>query len=194
LEEHHSSVFTRLLYARLEENEDQADKAIEILRGGLATGGNDSRLRDRLALLLIQHHPEQHEEILGHLRAAVVIPTNDYLPRYHLAYYLFQQGQYPESYTHFESLSELNLPSAERFSTLWSRYDNSRSQRYYGQVATLRYDYGFIRSEFPTDIYFRRLDVDTTHRTQLRVGSRVSFSLSFNLRGPVARNVMSIAG
>ncbi|GAI52419.1 unnamed protein product, partial [marine sediment metagenome] len=52
LVERPSNVITRLLFAKLEENEGQVPVALDLLRDGLSLSGNDQRLRHRLGVML----------------------------------------------------------------------------------------------------------------------------------------------
>lgn len=193
LGERQSDVVTRLLFAKLEENEERVDDAITLLRDGLTIVSFDTRLRHRLGLLLLRHQPFETADIEANLKAAVTVPTNDYLPRYHLACFLFQTGKYDEAYQHFDQLSEMDIPRSEVFQVRWRLNEQSGEVKdFMGQVANLYYDYGFIRCQFPHDIYFSRWALPSEERQRIRANSQVHFNVGFNIRGPIAINVRSL--
>jgi tetratricopeptide (TPR) repeat protein len=192
LKERPSDVVTRLLFAKLEESEGEVDVALNLLRDGLASAGNDRRLRHQLGIMLLKHQPSQTTEIETHLKAAVMIPGNDYMPRFHLACFLFQTGDYPGAYQNFEVLNEIDIPRAEANQVRWIIRDEAGNPKNFtGQIANLGYDYGFIKSEFPRDMYFNRWALPAEDRDQIRLNTSVRFRVGFNVRGPVAMNVQS---
>ena len=65
-----SDAVTCLLYAKPGEHEAEIPTAMRILRDGLATGRDDSRLRHRLGLLLLKYEPENTQGIESNLKAA----------------------------------------------------------------------------------------------------------------------------
>jgi len=190
LQERPSDVVTRLLYAKLLENKGKAQDAINSLRDGLASAGSDRRLHHRLGLLLFKYQPSNEADIETNLKAAVMVPSNDYMPRFHLACFLFQTGKYPEAYDHFGLLNEIEIPRSEAYEVRWNVKDASGNPRYFiGRVADLGYDFGFIACEFPRDIYFSRWSLAGDERRQIKKNSQVHFSLGFTLRGPIALGV-----
>lgn len=151
-------------------------------------------MRHQLGIMLLKHQPSQTAEIETHLKAAVMIPGNDYMPRFHLACFLFQTGDYPGAYQNFEVLNEIDIPRSEAYQVRWIIRDEAGDSKYFaGQIANLSYDYGFIKSEFPRDIYFSRWALPTENRDQIRLSTSVRFQVGFNVRGPVAMNVKSVS-
>ncbi len=140
--------------------------------------------------MLWKYEPTQTTEITTQLKAAVMIPSNDYMPRFDLACFLFQIGDYPGAYQNFEALNEIDIPRNEAHQVRWIIKDEAGTPKYFtGQITTLSYDYGFIKSEFTRNIYFSRWVLNAENRAQIRPSINVRFHLGFNVRGPVARNV-----
>ena len=194
LAERPSGVVTLLLFAKLEENEEQISEALDLLREGLSSAGTDRRLRHRLGIMLWKYQPSLTAEIETHLKAAVMIPDNDYMPGFDLACFLFQAGDYPGAYQSFEVLSEIDIPRSEAYQVRLIIRDEAGDPKYFtGQIANLGYDYSFIKSEFPRDIYFNRWSISTENRNQIKLGITVCFEVGFNVRGPVAMNLQSVS-
>ena len=88
----------------------------------------------------------------------------------------------------FQTLSNAEISPRERLRPRGL----TRGQRYGGSIARMDRSFGYVRRDIANDLVYSREDGD--HKldfSALKVGQRVTYSLGFNFRGPIAMEIDS---
>ncbi|MFA4928770.1 MAG: SIR2 family protein [Patulibacter sp.] len=186
----------RLMASRLADRASDPEAAIALLREGLETAPDASdawEMHYQLALLLERGSDASPDEVKRHFSAALLAPLRRYRPRLAYAAWLFSIGDYDAADRQFAKLQEIEVPARERTDSRQFQFGDLGT-RHVGRVSRVSMDRAW--TEFDggaTRVFFRRWDLQD-HEAPLSIGSRVSYSLRFNFRGPVAKDVEVLAG
>jgi tetratricopeptide (TPR) repeat protein len=178
-----SPLIIRVLAETLLQAERTAD-AIAVLRQALVASPGDRAINLVMAKAQIaQGEAANEQSILGHLRRAFSDGDSNYEARLLFARCNLLYGDLGRGRAEFDSLRRMYLDSGTKFMVM----DGSgRARRYVGRIAMKHYGYGFISSnDLRFDVHFQQSRLNSELWEQIDKGSRVSFLLSFNFRGPV---------
>jgi hypothetical protein len=180
---------SRFLAATLEEQEGHPEAALAVLLAGVDSAQNDHHLRYRIARLMSEHDAGSDSEIRGHFDAAMLGSIRNVVPRIAYAAYLFSRGDYPAMNKRFAELNRVPATKHERNRSYTFNFANIRD-RMDGRVTALSHSSGRVEvNQGETEVFFSPLNAKAAVRANLSVGTRVSFSLVFNMKGPVAVNL-----
>lgn len=168
----------KVLLTSLEHNPTNADLHYEVARLNLET-------RDFV------DDPGSRALLLHHLIRSVQRGDKRYDRRFWYARELFLNGHGGEAKSAFDDLANSPIPFAlKRDVRGEARISEGTIKRYTGVVRKLGDTYCFLRSdELPRDVY---ASIDDFPGGKVVEGGRVSFSLAFNMFGPVALDLQLI--
>jgi cold shock CspA family protein len=119
----------------------------------------------------------------GHLRRSFSDGDSNYEARLLFARCNMLYGDLERGRAEFATLRRMYLDSR---TTAPVMNEGGSPKRYVGRVAQKQYGYGFISSnDLRFDVYFHRNHTPDDLWERVDKGSRVSFLLGFNFRGPV---------
>jgi tetratricopeptide (TPR) repeat protein len=190
LREKPSDVITRFMAARLEERDRKPDRALEILEKGLDYSADHPELHSRIATLAAQVQPNRDADIRAHFEAALLGPFRNYWPRLAYAAYLFSRQDYAKSHDEFARLEELVVPGTERMEI--RRFKFGRLvERFSGRVRRVSFGYSSVEvDKGATEVYFASRQLSPGLMEKLTSGTAVTFSIGFNLKGPIAIDLL----
>ena len=187
IKEKPGDIVTRMMAARLEERENNAEKALEILEQAFNVDPHHVELHYRVAMLLAVTHPERDAEIRKHFQASLLKSARNY--RYKLAYaaYLFSQKDFQRAGEQFLELENLTfVPRMERYET-WKFHFGILRDRHVGRIRRLGHNSGYVDfAQGATEIFFSPRQAAEDIIPALTVGKQINFEIRFNLRGAVA--------
>jgi tetratricopeptide (TPR) repeat protein len=180
---------SRFLAATLEEQQGHPEAALAVLLGGVDSAANDHHLRYRIARLMAEHDAGSDSEIRGHFDAAMLGSIRNVVPRIAYAAYLFSGGDYQAANKRFAELDRVPATRHERNRWYTFNFANIRN-RMEGRITSLTYNSGRIEvNQGETEVFFSPLSVKAAVRSNLSIGSRASFNIAFNMKGPIAINL-----
>jgi len=139
------------------------------------------------AKIMINTTSGSPEEVEYHLGRAYSLGDRNYDAQLLHARQLYVNGRLDESRTILSSLSSAKLPFNLKHEP---RYP--LSDRYHGEVCRVEVTYCFIRRDGPFDmIYCNRDSQDPAVWRRLVPGRRIGFGIAFNMRGPIATDVVT---
>jgi len=177
--------FVALRLSRCHEEKGNKDEAKEVLKRALDANSNRKELHYAYAKLLMTYPTASTEEIEHHLRRAYT-PGDQNLDAQHLdERQLYIGGSFEEARRLFEGIGSARVPATLKFQPRYPIDDT-----YGGEVHTVEASYCWIVRDGIQDwIYCRQETVENRIWRNLLPGTRVTFRLAFNMRGPVAIDV-----
>ncbi len=191
LDRNPGALTTRLMFAAMEDKDGDAARAEAILLDGLGSSGGSPELQYRLADVMARVDSARESLIIGHFEAALLGPAQDYRPRVAYAAYLFERKHYDSSAERFSSMDQLVVTTRQRYSARIFPYGRLKD-RQSGPVGRVTIDGAWISIDQAAASVFwpnRSSLLDVRGTTP---GTVVSFSLAFNLKGPVATDVTQL--
>ncbi|RFZ81281.1 hypothetical protein DYU05_20070 [Mucilaginibacter terrenus] len=184
-----ASPYISLRFAKTLENKGELEEAIKVLDQTIALNPNDKDVSFRLALLLSLRPNPDYGEIIHYFRRSFISGDNRYEAQFWYARALFINNDIQKAEIEFERLSRTKV-NIEFKRNPRGVVDSKESVRQYkGSITVLEANYAFVKREaFGDDIFVYR-HTTKIDWTDLKVGSRISFSIMFNYRGPVAVDV-----
>ena len=165
------------------------DEAKQVLIRCLQDNPKSKKVHYELARLYMKVAGSQENDlVLDHLRRSFTAGDQNYDAQFWFARQTFLTGRTEEAMEVFRSLRDSNIPSKLRNEIRGAIRDESgRSQVYLGEVANIEDSYMFVDSpEFSRNIFVHRTNVADENWPRLKRGSRVAFTVGFNMRGPTA--------
>lgn len=180
--------------ARILRAKNQTDEAINVIKTTLDLNPGSSVLHYDLARILIDSAPaadlQNGETILYHLHRSFFPGDKNHDARFWYARQLCLLGRGVDARVIFDELKKLRIPISHRRNIRGLvRNTDGFNTIYHGQIYAMKDLFGFIRSDQDgLEIFFSFEQVISKY-DQLTVGTRVKYSLGFNLQGPIAVNV-----
>jgi tetratricopeptide (TPR) repeat protein len=175
--------------ARQYAESSQVEKAIETLREGLRNNPSNKELHFQLATCLAGT-PQgwRHPDMKFHLKRSFTTGDSNFLAQFWYARLLFLEGAYQDAAVLFATLTDADLPQREKRVYRGPIVDESDSRkRLAGTVVKLEAGYAFVEIDSSRQPAFAPGPAsDTSDWSRLSRGSRATFELHFNYRGPVA--------
>lgn len=179
-----SSARTALLLGRLLIKHKEYPQAYEVITTALRYNELHVTLNFLAAEILTIIDPKLHDKIISHLKKAYDPNYIDYNPNYMLGFEYFKFERYPESEKIFSEFRKRKMFTRDRESYKIRNFlldENGRQLKFDGEIVNIFGKKGFIKADlFPSEIFFH------PNLSKVKVGNRVSFSIGFNLFGPIA--------
>jgi len=177
--------FVALRLSRCHEEKGNKDEAKEVLKRALDANSNRKELHYAYAKLLMTYPTASTEEIEHHLRRAYTPGDQNFDAQLLHARQLYIGGSFEEARRLFEGIGSARVPATLKFQPRYPIDDT-----YGGEVHTVEASYCWIVRDGIQDwIYCRQETVENRIWRNLLPGTRVTFRLAFNMRGPVAIDV-----
>lgn len=191
------NAFTTIRLARLYFSQvDARDKAAQMLRKAAASNPTNKEVHFELARMLTELDEMAHKQEIGqHLKRSFSPGDTRYEARLLFGRHQFLYGDRQLSKREFAQLSKAAVPPDMLHRIRHDLRDATQVPiRYSGVVATMHDSFAFINcAEWPDHVFVHFSQFKPEEEwTELRVGSRVSFSLGFNFKGPAAKNVRRV--
>jgi tetratricopeptide (TPR) repeat protein len=176
----HRNTFIAIRLARCYEKRGLEPSAIDVLRKALEASTTDRGLHFAYATALSATPGHQPEEVLYHLQRSFIPGDSNYEARLLYGRQLFVLHRYEESKAVFKDLKQSPVSPFLR-----DRVRFLLPQSYHGSVRRLEVTYLFVQLEGTAEwVYCHRNNMSTEVWERLTVGTRLSFSIGFSLRGP----------
>jgi cold shock CspA family protein/TolA-binding protein len=168
----------------------KGQEALDILTKCLQENPTSRKAHYELAMLYIKQDGNS-EFIFDHLRRAFTTGDQNFEAQFWFARQAFITGKTDEATDAFRALREANIPGNLRNEVRGPVTDaQGRSQVYLGEVVNIEDAYLFIKCpDFRDNIFVHRSRVSDENWRQLVRGTRVAFTLGFNMRGPTAISI-----
>ena len=174
-----------LRLSRCHQEKGSTDEAIDILRRALDANSNRKELHYAYAKLLMTYPGASAEELEYHLQRAYSPGDRNFDAQLLHARQLYIGGSFDEAKRLFRAIASARVPAVLKFQP---RYPIDHT--YSGEVRAVEASYCWIRRDGIQDwIYCHQEAVESSIWRNLLPGTRVTFTLAFNMRGPVAIDV-----
>ncbi|WP_227460717.1 SIR2 family protein [Cupriavidus pauculus] len=179
----------RLYFSRV----DTREKAVQMLRKAAASNPTNKEVHFELARMLIELDETAHMQEIGqHLKRSFSSGDTRYEARLLFGRHQFLHGDRQLSKREFAQLAKAAVRSDTLHRIRHELRDATQAPiRYSGIVAATHDSFAFINcAEWSEHLFVHFSQFKPEEEWgELRVGSRVSFSLGFNFKGPAAKNV-----
>lgn len=186
-----ATAFTYNLLARLELENSQPDKALELVTNGLSHFESDARLLSLHAELAIRRPNVGRQELIRILAPAVRANPKRLSLRFWLSVALYETGNVKEAHKNFARTRELSVGIFAR-GKVKKMFTDSSGQPILFEGVLQRMEKNFLRvarSDNGDGVYF---NLERALGSGLRHGSRVSFEIGFSYLGTIALNLRQI--
>jgi tetratricopeptide (TPR) repeat protein len=190
-----STLIARRL-SRIQRAKGAHEEALRTLRTSIESNPSSRELHYDIAMTLLESSADgdqkNSEDILYHLRRAFSPGDKNYYAQFWYARELCLVGQHQDAQPLFTTLKEAKLPYYDKTEIRGRVLDQSGNpRRFDGTILAVRPTYAFIQSETPKmRVFYPFNDENSISSDEMLEGFSVSFDLAFNLRGPVALNLM----
>lgn len=183
--------------ARVLRAKDRLEDAITVLRKGLESHLGSQSLHYDLAQSLRQQSPDadttQGEALIFHLRHSFAPGDKNYEAQFWYARQLCLAGKGGDAQNFFSKLKQLHLPYRQKHKSRGIVLDKDGNLMvFYGQIYERQASFGFIRADNNGLEIYCSINPESEIANVLTVGKRVSYTLAFNLFGPVAQDVNAL--
>jgi tetratricopeptide (TPR) repeat protein len=178
--------YVALRLAGCHERRGAPNQAVTVLRKAIDANSNKKQLHYAYAKILLNTPGASADELEYELRRAYSPGDKNYDTQVLHARQLYVNGRLDDSRAIFDSLSSARVPFRLKRE---ARYP--LTETYHGEVWRVEAAYCFVRRDGLSDMIYCSQDnehADTWRR--LIPGRRVTFNIAFNMRGPVAINVV----
>jgi tetratricopeptide (TPR) repeat protein len=182
------STFVALRLARAYQQQGELAEAKQILEKALEANQNERALHFAYAKLISEMGKATGEEIAYHLERSFTAGDSNYDAQIRYGRQLFLNDDLIASKKSFDQLKNIRAPAEVRNRLLYPLPD-----LFQGKIVKIESSYVFIARDGLADwIYCHISNVDDTAWNQLTFGTRVSFKISFGIRGANAHSVAII--
>ena len=172
-------------------NTGKADEAVKVYQMSLDAGVSDKLVHFNYARLLAEQDDTNPEEIEYHLRRGFTEGDSNVEAQFWYARQLYLNGKTVEAQGRFRKLRDLSMDPKIKRLIRGAIPGLLRLMRFAGRIDRLEYDYAFVIRDGEADRVF--LHVANTEKavwSQLRMNTRISFSIGFNFWGATAIDVV----
>jgi cold shock CspA family protein/tetratricopeptide (TPR) repeat protein len=182
------STLVALRLARAHQERNEIAEAKGVLQRSLEANRSDRSLHFSYAKLLIEEGLASGDEVAYHLERSFTSGDSNYDAQIRYGRQLFINGNIIESKKVFERLLKTRVPADVRNRLLYPL-----PEEFQGKIVKIESSYVFIARDGLTDwIYCHVSNVDNEIWSELTYGSRVSFCVSFGIRGASAHSLKMI--
>jgi tetratricopeptide (TPR) repeat protein len=182
------STFVALRLARAHQQQGELNEAKDVLEKALDANRNERALHFAYAKLISDLGTATAGEMRYHLERSFTAGDSNYDAQIRYGRQLFLDGDVAESKKLFDRLKNIRVPAEVRNRLLYPL-----SEEFQGKIVKIESSYVFISRDGTADwIYCHISNVDDDVWSQLTLGARVSFKISFGVRGPNAHSVAII--
>lgn len=169
----------------------EIQEAIQTYSSAIEANQREKTLHFGLAKLLIEHQPEDTENILYHLRRSFTEGDSNYEAQFWHARQLYINGN-TEYIEQFKKLKTVRVNPELKKDVRGFIVDPNTKEKivFSGTVNSLEATYGWINKDRTGEsVFFHITNVKEDLWDNLESGSRVKFNLGFTFHGPSAKNV-----
>ncbi len=166
------------------------EEAIAALVKCLQENPTSKKAHYELATLCKKHNGD-NDLIIEHLRRSFTTGDQNFEAQFWYAREAFIAGKTADARAVFEGLRKTTIPAALRNKVRGVIADKGgRSVVYFGEVVTVEDAYLFVQSpELSERIFVHRTRVDDDKWVLLKRGTKVAFTVGFNMRGPTVETI-----
>lgn len=183
-----SSVAVQLANHYASKKDDE--RSLQMLQSALDRDPSDHRAHLEMAKYLFRVEPDRREVIDQHFMRSYAANDQRFEARHLHAQYLFLIGRSGDSR---ELFTDIDRTAPARFRRRAEERDSivsAQLHRHHGTIVTLKATMAFVTcSSYPADIFGHANDSEQDVWRTLRSGDAITFKVSFNRAGPVAKNV-----
>jgi len=190
-----STLLARRL-SRIQRAKGSYTDALSTLRTSIEANPSSRDLHYDIGMTLLESAPDADQrysdDILYHLRRAFSPGDKNYYAQFWFARELCLVDKYEEAQSFFATLREARLPYYDKTEIRGHVRDASGNpRRFEGTIIVVRPTYAFIQSVSPKlRVFFPINDESSVSAEEMLEGFTSSFELAFNLRGPLALNLV----
>jgi tetratricopeptide (TPR) repeat protein len=184
------STFVALRLARAHQQQGELKEAKDVLQRALEANRNDRAVHFAYAKLISEMGTTTGEEIAYHLERSFTVGDSNYDAQIRYGRQLFVNGDVVGSKKLFERLKNISVPADVRKRLLYPL-----PEQFQGKIVKIESSYVFIARDGVADwiyCHISNVDVGDDVWNQLTLGARVSFRISFGVRGASAHTVAII--
>jgi tetratricopeptide (TPR) repeat protein len=184
---------SRVLAAKLEENQGDTLNALQILMAGIDYDSNNPSLHFRIAKLMAENEAGSDTAIRGHFQASLLGSKRDVMPQIAYGAYLFSVSDFTRSAEIFQRLADVPASRQRLHQRTKFSFPKLR-RRHQGRVQRIGYNAGFVDYDRGSlDVFFVPALLDRDLRTFIHAGMVVSYSIEFNMRGAIATELQEVS-
>lgn len=184
-----ASPYISLRYAKMLEQSGNLQGAMDALKGTLDAQPNERDVNFRYAMMLQKFDPENLTDIILHLRRSFTLGDNRFDAQFWFARALYLKNEIEKASEVFKVLSMARVgPNSKKNPKGIVVDPKHEPTQFFGVVLRVDREFGFLkRDSHGDDIFFA--NSDDREFTKFQRGTKVSFNLAFNFRGPIAVNL-----
>lgn len=176
--------------AKYYEMKGEIDKSINVLKECLDENPSDKTVNYQLAMLLNKNPSINLDELIFYLRRSFTSGDINYMAQFWYARCIYLKGDTYEAKEMFKKLSDVNIQLKIKQEPRGSVYENNAEKRFSGYISKVDQFYAFIvRDHFQDEIYTNNRYCDEATWNGFKYHKRITFTLAFNFRGPIAINL-----
>lgn len=187
------SIYTLIRLARYYFSTDKKDEAISMIKKAAMNYPTNKVINFEYAKMLRRINENEYKEIIReHLLRSFSKGDANYDAQWCYARHEFLYGQKSVAKETFKALSESNLPAEMRNRVRGEIRDELGNIKIFsGSIKVKRDSFGFIESlEYPDGIFIHFSSMKKIEEwSGLKEGDRIQFSIAFNFKGAIAREV-----
>lgn len=184
-----ASPYLAIRYAKLLEQQNQIEIAINALSETLELNPNNRDVNYQLASLKRRNDPLNFDSYIYLYRRAFTKGDTRYEAQFWYARSMYLNGDFEKGKEIFKDLSIARMSPMAKNRTRGILRKGNKQENFTGVIARQENSYAFIqRDRFGDDIFFHR-SPSIENWYQFKVGVKVKFNLAFNYKGPICINV-----
>ncbi|MBS1625061.1 MAG: SIR2 family protein [Bacteroidetes bacterium] len=184
-----SSPYIASRLANFYEKKGMYSEATQVTKDALSHNPIDKDLNFKYAMLLEKENKD-YDDIKYYLKRSFTKGDSRFQAQFSYARVLYITNEIPKAADIFKELAVVNAAPEIKNKAQGIVKVNGQNIIFNGTVTTVEMSYGFIKREMHgDDIFFYRFDNDGIDWDLIRRGTKVSFKMGFNYKGPVAIGV-----
>lgn len=162
-----------------------------VLESALDTNPSSKILNYKYALILEKDSEQDNEKILYYLRRSFTDDDANYQAQFEYARRSYINGDIKRAQEIFDKLKSSRVSNRQKDKVQKVLVDKHNIPMIFtGFITSLESTYGFIkRDHFADEIFFHQSHIEDDVKHNLRMNSRVKFTLGFNFKGAIAVNI-----
>lgn len=184
-----ASPYLALRLASFYEKEKDIGSALNVIKESLELSAVDKDLNFKYGMLLEKEPTPNYEDIKYYLRRSFTMEDSRFQAQFWYGRACYATNDFVESKKIFEYLSQANVSPEIRRTPFGLLKYNNQVAIFEGTIITIELSFGFVKRDgFGDSIYFYRFENEYVWENFKR-GSRISFKIGFNYRGPMALDI-----
>ncbi|MCD4722466.1 MAG: hypothetical protein K8S13_21800, partial [Desulfobacula sp.] len=180
--------FIALRYSKILEKNDKIEDAKKVLKETLNLNPNDKDINFEFARLIQITEPQNKKEIIHYYRRSFTKGDTRYEAQFWYARAQYMFNFIIEAKEIFDELSYIRMAPDRKNKPRGFLKENGQLIKFDGSLVHKELSYAFVKRDIVGDGIFIYRYSENKNWDEYKVGSRISFNIGFNFKGPIAVN------